>query len=121
MGFPSNTNTNTLMGNPYIGNSFGTANVFGGVKPPSSIYSLPTPKFKPVKTQFQKDLEFKETLKKIEKEEAERKRLEAERKRLEEESSWWSKRSKPQKISIVIGGVVTTVAIIFLIIKVAKK
>jgi hypothetical protein len=114
MGFPSNTNTNTLMGNPYKGNPFGTATVFGGVKPTSPIYSLPTPKFKTVKTQFQKDLEFKETLKKIEKEEAERKRL-------EEESSWWSKRSKPQKISIVIGGVVTTVAIIFLIIKVAKK
>jgi len=117
--------TNTLLPNPYAQNSWQnnlglkapTLKVDGGVniqttKPILELNPTTGKKITFEKSQALKDFESKQKLDaKIATDKANSQ---------EEKTSWWSKRSKNQKIGIIAGSVIATVAVIYFVRKSMK-
>jgi hypothetical protein len=119
------SNPKDLLVNPYAKPAFGTTNLglisFNpddkiGLKTTNPVFELKTStgnNFNFPKSQAMKDFD---TMQKI------RSRTSTPSdEEVKSDNSWWSKRSKTQKIGIVTGSIIATVAIIFFVHKAIKK
>jgi hypothetical protein len=124
MGYTKLSSSKDLLENPFAKNAFGKTNTglvtFKpndniGIKTNNPVLALPAPKLKFEKSQSLKDFESKQKLDA---------KIASDKAKIEnplKKTNWWSSRPKNQKIVIIAGSVVATIAIIYFVRKAIKK